>query len=174
MSLFQEGNPAGCLFLCDAWTDPGSGESGIWSVSSLWEGRMGLERLENIKMGRTSPQQGQSFPVQPLVSSSWEFVVSKSLFLCVQVGPSGSGKSTIIRLLFRFYDVRGGCIRIDGQDISQVRREGLQGSGRTHQFIWASQHCSVQAPAPPQGRGEHAAPTAPSQADGDAKNGRMA
>uniref|UniRef100_A0A8V5G102 ATP-binding cassette sub-family B member 6 n=1 Tax=Melopsittacus undulatus TaxID=13146 RepID=A0A8V5G102_MELUD len=35
------------------------------------------------------------------------------------VGPSGSGKSTIIRLLFRFYDVRGGCIRIDGQDISQ-------------------------------------------------------
>uniref|UniRef100_A0A8C6Z5M5 ATP binding cassette subfamily B member 6 (LAN blood group) n=1 Tax=Nothoprocta perdicaria TaxID=30464 RepID=A0A8C6Z5M5_NOTPE len=40
------------------------------------------------------------------------------------VGPSGSGKSTIIRLLFRFYDVWGGCIRIDGQDISQVRDGG--------------------------------------------------
>lgn len=37
-----------------------------------------------------------------------------------QVGQSGSGKSTIIRLLFRFYDVQGGCIRIDGQDISKV------------------------------------------------------
>ncbi|XP_038038200.2 ATP-binding cassette sub-family B member 6 [Anas platyrhynchos] len=44
------------------------------------------------------------------------------------VGPSGSGKSTIIRLLFRFYDVRGGCIRIDGQDISQVKQASL----RTH------------------------------------------
>uniref|UniRef100_A0A673K1S2 ATP-binding cassette sub-family B member 6, mitochondrial-like n=1 Tax=Sinocyclocheilus rhinocerous TaxID=307959 RepID=A0A673K1S2_9TELE len=38
------------------------------------------------------------------------------------VGPSGSGKSTIIRLLFRFYDVQGGCILIDGQDISKVRK----------------------------------------------------
>ncbi|KAM4668125.1 ATP-binding cassette sub-family B member 6 isoform 2-T3 [Amazona ochrocephala] len=42
------------------------------------------------------------------------------------VGPSGSGKSTIIRLLFRFYDVRGGCIRIDGQDISQVKQASLR------------------------------------------------
>lgn len=44
------------------------------------------------------------------------------------VGPSGSGKSTIIRLLFRFYDVKGGSIRIDGQDISTV----LQASLRSH------------------------------------------
>ncbi|KFQ09415.1 hypothetical protein N330_07173, partial [Leptosomus discolor] len=42
------------------------------------------------------------------------------------VGPSGSGKSTIIRLLFRFYDVRGGCIRIDGQDIAQVKQASLR------------------------------------------------
>uniref|UniRef100_A0A8V0ZQQ4 ATP-binding cassette sub-family B member 6 n=2 Tax=Gallus gallus TaxID=9031 RepID=A0A8V0ZQQ4_CHICK len=42
------------------------------------------------------------------------------------VGPSGSGKSTIIRLLFRFYDVRGGCIRIDRQDISQVKQASLR------------------------------------------------
>ncbi|XP_064020718.1 ATP-binding cassette sub-family B member 6 isoform X2 [Pogoniulus pusillus] len=42
------------------------------------------------------------------------------------VGPSGSGKSTVIRLLFRFYDVRGGCIRIDGQDISQVKQASLR------------------------------------------------
>ena len=33
------------------------------------------------------------------------------------VGPSGSGKSTIGRLLFRFYDVTGGALRIDGQDV---------------------------------------------------------
>ncbi|XP_069838631.1 ATP-binding cassette sub-family B member 6 isoform X2 [Dendropsophus ebraccatus] len=44
------------------------------------------------------------------------------------VGPSGSGKSTIIRLLFRFYDVKGGSVQIDGQDISTV----LQASLRSH------------------------------------------
>ncbi len=41
------------------------------------------------------------------------------------VGPSGSGKSTIGRLLFRFYDVTGGAIRIDGQDIRDVTLESL-------------------------------------------------
>ncbi|XP_042321821.1 ATP-binding cassette sub-family B member 6 isoform X2 [Sceloporus undulatus] len=42
------------------------------------------------------------------------------------VGPSGSGKSTIIRLLFRFYDVYGGCIRIDGQDISKAKQVSVR------------------------------------------------
>ncbi|XP_048341083.1 ATP-binding cassette sub-family B member 6 isoform X2 [Sphaerodactylus townsendi] len=44
------------------------------------------------------------------------------------VGASGSGKSTIIRLLFRFYEVWGGCIRIDGQDISKVKQTSLRGN----------------------------------------------
>ena len=38
------------------------------------------------------------------------------------VGPSGSGKSTLARLLYRFYDVAGGRITVDGQDIRDVRR----------------------------------------------------
>jgi ATP-binding cassette subfamily B protein len=41
------------------------------------------------------------------------------------VGPSGSGKSTIARLLFRFYDVTGGAIRIDGQDVREVTQGSL-------------------------------------------------
>ncbi len=41
------------------------------------------------------------------------------------VGSSGSGKSTIGRLLFRFYDVTGGAIRIDGQDIRDVTQGSL-------------------------------------------------
>ena len=41
------------------------------------------------------------------------------------VGPSGSGKSTIGRLLFRFYDVDGGALRIDGQDVRDVTQDSL-------------------------------------------------
>ncbi|MCT4683644.1 MAG: ABC transporter ATP-binding protein/permease [Roseicyclus sp.] len=44
------------------------------------------------------------------------------------VGPSGSGKSTIGRLLFRFYDVTGGGIRIDGQDLREITQESLHGA----------------------------------------------
>jgi ATP-binding cassette subfamily B protein len=44
------------------------------------------------------------------------------------VGPSGAGKSTISRLLFRFYDVTGGRILIDGQDIRDVTQSSLRAS----------------------------------------------
>ena len=42
------------------------------------------------------------------------------------VGPSGAGKSTISRLLFRFYDVGEGAIRIDGQDIREVTQDSVR------------------------------------------------
>src|SRR5215203_3909670 len=42
------------------------------------------------------------------------------------VGPSGAGKSTISRLLFRFYDVSGGRILIDGQDIRHITQSSLR------------------------------------------------
>jgi len=41
------------------------------------------------------------------------------------VGPSGSGKSTIGRLLFRFYDVNSGALRIDGQDVRDITLDSL-------------------------------------------------
>ena len=41
------------------------------------------------------------------------------------VGSTGSGKSTIGRLLFRFYDVAGGALKIDGQDVRDVTQHSL-------------------------------------------------
>ncbi len=42
------------------------------------------------------------------------------------VGPSGAGKSTISRLLLRFYDVTGGAVLIDGQDLRDVTQKSLR------------------------------------------------
>ncbi|MEO8241777.1 MAG: ABC transporter ATP-binding protein [bacterium] len=42
------------------------------------------------------------------------------------VGRSGAGKSTLVKLMLRFYDVEGGQIRIDGQDIASVTQESLR------------------------------------------------
>jgi ATP-binding cassette, subfamily B, heavy metal transporter len=44
------------------------------------------------------------------------------------VGPSGAGKSTIARLLYRFYDVTGGRIMLDGQDVRDVTQSSLRAS----------------------------------------------
>ncbi len=44
------------------------------------------------------------------------------------VGPSGGGKSTLVRLLFRFYDLDAGAIRIDGVDIRDVTQKSLRAS----------------------------------------------
>jgi len=42
------------------------------------------------------------------------------------VGPTGAGKTTIVKLLMRFYDVNGGSIKIDGNDIRTMSRHGLR------------------------------------------------
>jgi ATP-binding cassette subfamily B protein len=42
------------------------------------------------------------------------------------VGPSGAGKSTVSRILFRFYDVTGGRVLIDGQDLRDVTQDSLR------------------------------------------------
>jgi len=59
------------------------------------------------------------------------------------VGPSGAGKSTISRLLFRFYDLAGGRILIDGQDIAKVTQKSLRkviGTPRKR-TNWTSKPC---------------------------------
>ena len=63
-------------------------------------------------------------PARPILCDlSFEVAAGHTVAI---VGPSGAGKSTISRLLFRFYDVTGGRILIDGQDIRSVTQASLR------------------------------------------------
>jgi ATP-binding cassette subfamily B protein len=63
-------------------------------------------------------------PVRPILHGvSFEIPAGRKVAV---VGPSGSGKSTLARLLYRFYDLDGGQIRIDGQDIRSVTQSSLR------------------------------------------------
>jgi ATP-binding cassette, subfamily B, heavy metal transporter len=65
-------------------------------------------------------------PARPILKGiSFEVPAGKTVAI---VGPSGAGKSTISRLLFRLYDVSGGKILIDGQDIRDVTQTSLRAS----------------------------------------------
>jgi ATP-binding cassette subfamily B protein len=65
-------------------------------------------------------------PERPILKGlSFEVPAGKTVAI---VGPSGAGKSTISRLLFRLYDISGGKILIDGQDIRNVTQSSLRAS----------------------------------------------
>ena len=82
------------------------------------DARRGAIRFENV-----------SFSYEParqiLKGLSFEVPAGRTVAI---VGPSGAGKSTISRLLYRFYDVTGGRIEIDGQDIRDVTQVSLRSS----------------------------------------------
>lgn len=53
------------------------------------------------------------------------------------VGPTGCGKTTVINLLMRFYDVKSGEIKVDGNDIRDIKRKSLRSSyGMVLQETW--------------------------------------
>jgi len=62
---------------------------------------------------------------QILKNVSFEVPAGKMVAI---VGPSGAGKSTISRILFRFYELTGGRVSIDGQNISDVTQSSLRGA----------------------------------------------
>ena len=63
-------------------------------------------------------------PARPILHDvSFDIPAGKTVAV---VGPSGAGKSTLARLLYRFYDISGGAITIDGQDIRHVTQGSLR------------------------------------------------
>lgn len=66
-----------------------------------------------------------SYQTERKILTDVDFTIAPGQKVAV-VGHSGAGKSTLARLLFRFYNVSGGRITIDGQDISQVTQESLR------------------------------------------------
>jgi len=80
--------------------------------------RGGAVRFDNVRFGYDPDR-------TILHDVSFEIPAGKKVAV---VGPSGSGKSTLARLLFRFYDVDGGRISIDGQDIRAVTQQSLRQS----------------------------------------------
>jgi ATP-binding cassette, subfamily B, heavy metal transporter len=78
--------------------------------------RTGTIRFENVSFAYE--------PARPILKGlSFDVAAGRTVAI---VGPSGAGKSTISRLIFRFYDVTGGRILIDGQDIRDVTQSSLR------------------------------------------------
>ena len=80
--------------------------------------------LEIRNLGKRFPARAGREP-PPWILQDMSFSVGAGELLTI-VGPSGAGKSTISRLLFRFYEVTGGSISIDGQDIRDVTQKSLR------------------------------------------------
>ena len=76
----------------------------------------GEVRFEDVRFG---------YEPDRVILKGVDFAIPAGGTLAV-VGPSGAGKSTLARLLYRFYDVTGGRITIDGQDIRDVTQASLR------------------------------------------------
>src|SRR5262245_54948232 len=76
----------------------------------------GVVKFENVSFAYE--------PARPILRDiSFEVPAGKTVAI---VGPSGAGKSTVSRLLYRFYDISGGRITIDGDDIREVTQQSLR------------------------------------------------
>jgi len=85
----------------------------------------GVVRFEDVRFVYDGPVSGTAGDAgRPILHGvSFEIPAGKTVAV---VGPSGAGKSTLARLLYRFYDVTGGRITIDGQDIRAVQQASLR------------------------------------------------
>ena len=79
-------------------------------------GAAGEVRFEDVHFG---------YQTNRAILKGVDFTVPAGQSLAI-VGPTGAGKSTINRLLFRFYDVTGGAVLVDGVDVRDVTQDSLR------------------------------------------------
>lgn len=95
--------------------EPRQGDAKAAKEATIEKGEI---RFNDVTFGYT--------PDQPVIRNlSFTAAAGKTTAI---VGASGAGKSTLVALLQRFYDVDGGTIEIDGQDISKVTKRSLRES----------------------------------------------
>ncbi|RYG36714.1 MAG: ABC transporter ATP-binding protein/permease [Burkholderiales bacterium] len=115
-----------------------------WAFREIKQGAIDLEKLYGLM--NMKPEVSDAEDAKPLAVKGGEvrfehvsfthdarsagiddvsFTVPAGTKLAV-VGPSGSGKSTLLKLLFRFYDTKGGSVFVDGQDVRGLKQETLR------------------------------------------------
>lgn len=96
----------------------------------------GLKRLEGVKGNVSLDSVSFSYsPERPLIEGLC--LSAKPGQRIAIVGPTGCGKTTLINLLMRFYDVTGGAVRVEGNDIRELTRHSLrEGYGMVLQETW--------------------------------------
>ncbi|HDR9203527.1 TPA: ABC transporter ATP-binding protein [Burkholderia vietnamiensis] len=117
----------------------------MWEMTELFENvgtiQDGINTLTKVRSVRDAPDaKALTVPRGEIVFDNVRFAheehdtpVFDGLNLTIRpgeriglIGRSGAGKSTLVNLLLRFYDVDGGTIRIDGQDIAHVTQDSLR------------------------------------------------
>lgn len=87
----------------------------------------GVIEFENVQFSYT--------PERPLITDL-SFRVEPGQTVAI-VGPTGAGKTTLVNLIMRFYELSGGRITLDGQDISEITRDELRSrTGMVLQDPW--------------------------------------
>lgn len=99
-----------------------------------------VDRADAIELYRCHGQlafENVSFSYEPAKADSQEsprkaldgvsFTIEQGQRVAI-VGPTGAGKSTIFRLLFRFFDVQGGAVKVDGRDVRDYTQTSLRKS----------------------------------------------
>lgn len=111
---------------CSSFLDADEQEADDADAPELVEGK-GVIEFENVAFSYT--------PDRPLIKDL-SFRVEPGQTVAI-VGPTGAGKTTLVNLIMRFYELSGGRIMLDGQDIAEVTRDELRSrTGMVLQDPW--------------------------------------
>ena len=89
--------------------------------------RQGATEIYNVKGAITFENVSFRYDDDRPILKNISFDIKPGQTVAV-VGPTGAGKSTLSRILFRFYDIKGGVVSVDGRSISDITQDSLRKS----------------------------------------------